>query len=332
MRKLYLALAAIVLCVTSIWSVNLPVRVSTDPVYPTADNAVTIMLNTKKWASIDTTKIDVYTGLITSKSSDVKDSWQHVLPASWGDHPDSLKMKRVNDSIYSFKISKISTFYKIVAGESVFRITFIARDKSGHQTENLYFEVFGHTPTDTVSALPLNPTSAGIIAVNLNLNKTGNSLKAYNAAHIDSSVYVYTAATTNLGDWKHEVKGWGDVGKTSYLKTVRVSDSIVRFYVQPSANAFYSVTNPAEAIKTMNFVFRNYGGDKQTDNVFIPLVYQAPTFASSVKSYKIYPAYPTVNDNIYIFINANNLPRNGASVKFNPKSLVTAWTGLITST
>jgi hypothetical protein len=324
MRKFYLAITVLTLISAPIWATNLPVKVATDPVYPTADGSITISLNIKGTA-FDTTKLDVYTGLITTQSTDIADSWKHVVPNSWGDHPDSLKLKRVNDSIYSFTISKISQFYNIAPNEGVFRITFIARDQSGNQTNNLYFEVFGNTPSDTVSTLPLRPTSGEILAVNLNLNKTTKTLKAYITSHPDSAVFAYTAVNTNLGDWQHAVSDWGNVAKNNNLKPIRVSDSIFRLFIQPSANTFYGVSNPAEAIKTLNFVFRNAAGDAQTEDIILPLVYTAPTIISEVTSYLCYPKYPTVNDKIFIYINANKYG-------FNPKSSLSAYTGVITST
>jgi hypothetical protein len=331
MRKFYLALTALTLISVQNWATNLPVAYSNAPIYPTTNGSVTISINVKGTA-FDTSKLDIYSGLITTKSTDISGSWQHVVPANWGDHPDSLKMKRVNDSIYSYTISNIAKFYGTTAGEGIFRITFIARDQSGNQTNNLYFEVFGNSPTDTFSTIPANPIALQILAVNLNVNKTTGSLKTYLAAHLDSSVYAYTAVNTNLGSWVHEVTPWNNVPGNSNLKLITISDSIYRLYIQPSSNSFYGVDNPAEAITNLNFVFRNFGGDSQTENIFVPLVYTAPTIISKVKSYLCYPQYPTVSSKIFIYVNANHLPRNGNYIAFNSKSTLSAWTGLITST
>ncbi len=326
MKKIYFAFTALTLFSASIWAANLPVTVTTDPAYPTKDGQVTVYLNTNHWPAIDTSNMGVYTGLITSQSSDIVNAWEHVVPNSWGDNPDSLEMKRVNDTVYSFTIPNISQFYNVVTDEDVFRITFIVRDKTSHQTENLYFEVFGKTPVDSVSTLPLVPTSKKVLAVNINVNKTTGSLKALMVAHPDSaiSVYAYTATTTNFGAWKHEVTPWGSVGTNNSLKCISVSDSIYRLYITPSVNSFYKIVNPAEASKTLNFVFRNQSGGVQTENLFVPMTDTTPAI-TAVNNYLIYPPYPTVNDNIFIFVNANKF-------NFNPKSTLSAWTGLITST
>ena len=303
---------------------QMPKTASTDPVYPTSNGPVTILLNTKNWPAIDVANMGIYSGLITTESSDNTGSWKNVVPAAWSDHPDSLKMTQVNDSIYSFTINNIAKFYGVAEGVGVMRITFIARDQSGHQTENLYFEVYDNSPVEAFTSTPALASAGSIVAVTLNVNKAGKTLKNYLRANPKDTVYAYSGVTTNLGGWQHQITGWGDVAGNSKLMCNQINDSIYRWYIQPSPNVLYGVTNPAEAIKGLNIVFRSKAGNDQAEDAYIELAYKAPEIISQVDSFLIYPKYPTATDKVFIYLNANKY-------KFNPQSALSAYTGLITS-
>jgi hypothetical protein len=245
------------------------------PVYPTEDSSVMIYLNTNYWPNIDTSKIDVYTGLITSNSADIVNSWQDVVPASWGDHPDSLKMKRLNDSIYWFAIKNIRSFYKAKAGETIFRIAFIARDQSTpqHQTENLYFEIYANDVKDSlVSAQPLKPLQSKPFVTTFNISKSKRSPSLFAAivnAPLDS-VFVWTGVRTEKGNFLHNpVSAWTDLPTKAAFKALRVNDSIFRFYTFPDARTFYALTDTCEHIKGANYVVRNSSGNAQTEDLFV---------------------------------------------------------------
>lgn len=87
--------------------------ITTDPAYPTTSDSITLIYNAKLGngdLAGYTGNVYVYTGLITTNSTDSHD-WKDVV-GGWGDHTSTTLMKRIGTDLYqiSFKISK---FYNI---------------------------------------------------------------------------------------------------------------------------------------------------------------------------------------------------------------------------
>lgn len=243
------------------------------PEYPTIDEEIAIYINTNNWNfNTETGFISAYTGLITSNSPDVIDGWQHVINTDWNDV--SFSLEPVNDSISVFIINDIQNMYNVDnKNESVFRVTFIARETSKTdssivaQTENLYFEIYGDTPTKLVQTQPAEPSEDDAIAYTFNINSQ-TDLASFVAENGKDSIYVYTWLNTDEGEGYAPAE-WGAVSENSSLKTIAVNDSIYRFYAPFSVRKYYNIEDSCLHVLSTNLILRNAAGTKQTENIIV---------------------------------------------------------------
>lgn len=300
-----------------------------DPIYPVVDQPITIYINANYYGlSTDNDQLSAWTGLITSASTDLKDNWRHNPISDWFD--ESIVLERVadvdNDSVFQLTITDISDFYGVnTSDETVFRIAFIARGHSGTglsgQTSNIYFEVFGSEPSAVATSYPSNPTQNERIALDFNINAASNSsLATFIEANPGEGVYAHIGVSTNNGGWQHVIAGWGVNVPKNTLMTI--SDTVYRLYIDPNSREYFGLT-AGEWTEGINLVLRNAGGTAQTEDLYVP-VSGLPIDPAIVSTYAIYPEYPTVDDEIFIFINGNNWD-------FTEGNTLSAWTGLITS-
>ncbi len=84
------------------------------------------------------------------------------------------------------------------------------------------------------------------------------------------TVYTHTGVYTNLDsiNWQHVIGNWGDNSIQPAL--TRISDNLYMLEIG-YPREFYNVTNPAEHITSLNFVFRSSDGNKQTEDIFLKL-------------------------------------------------------------
>jgi hypothetical protein len=304
-----------------------------DPLYPVVGQPLTIYVNANHFGlTTDNDQLSAWTGINTSNGN-----WQHNPISNWTD--ESIVLDRVadvnNDSVFQLVIPSIADFYNVnPSTEAVFQIDFIARGHAGAgwsgQTSDLLFEVFySDVATNAVQATPKLPNAAKKAVVSFNINLGGKTLSSHMASNPEDSVFIYTAVNTTSGPWQHTVSPWGDVGTNPDLKLMRVSDSIYRFYYNPSINDFYGVTDP-EKITQLNFVVRNGAGNAQTEDQFVQLLPNV-NMSQAVNGVLTYPTYPTVDDAVFVFINANAFVNPDNNTILNPASTFTAWSGLITS-
>ncbi|MDD3558448.1 MAG: alpha-amylase family glycosyl hydrolase [Melioribacteraceae bacterium] len=87
------------------------------------------------------------------------------------------------------------------------------------------------------------------------------------------NVYTHTGVKTNLGDWKYVIGDWGN--NTAQPQLTRIGTDLYELVIG-YPRTFYSVTNPAEKILQMNFVFRSADASKQTEDIFVPLYEAGP--------------------------------------------------------
>ena len=107
--------------------------VTTDPEFPTADNAVTVYFDaTQGNQELMNYDGDIYahTGLITEISSDPTD-WQHVI-ANWTSDTEKARLTKVSTNYYKLEITpSINEFYGIAEGEEIFKLAFVFRNSGG---------------------------------------------------------------------------------------------------------------------------------------------------------------------------------------------------------
>jgi hypothetical protein len=243
------------------------------PVYPTVEDEIVIYINTNHW-NFDTENgfISAYTGLITGESTDIDDSWQHLVNSDWNDV--SLKLEQINDSISAFMINNIEELYEVDnKTEPVFRITFIAREVSNtdssvvNQTENLYFEIYNSTPSQLVQLQPVSPSEDDAIAFTFNISSQVE-LTDFVAENGKDSIFIYTWLNTDDGEG-NEISAWGDVSSNKTLKTIAVNDSVYRFYVPKSVRSFYGIDDSCLHVLSTNLILRNVAGDIQSENIIV---------------------------------------------------------------
>ncbi len=128
--------ALILALIGSTWSFQMVGQVlTTDPVFPTAEQPVTIYFDAAKGnGGLLNCNCDVYlhTGVITNRSSGPSD-WKYVV-TEWGQANSKWKMTRLpNESnLYSFTITPdIQTFYGVPTSEGIEQLAFVFRNANG---------------------------------------------------------------------------------------------------------------------------------------------------------------------------------------------------------
>jgi hypothetical protein len=308
-----------------------------DPAYPVVGQPVTIYINANHYGlTTDNGHLSAWTGLVTSASANLTE-WRHNPISNWGD--TSIILDHVadvnNDSVFQLVIPDISTFYPGVGSETVFRIAIIVRGQLNHavsgQTDGGdFFEVFGADPTTAAVSYPSSATGTERMTIDFNIKAASdNRVANYIAAHPNDTLYVHSGINTNLGDWQHVLTQWSEnLAKNRLLK---VSDSIYRFYIDPTARSYYGVL-AVESTSAINIIVRPKNGSIQTETYTIPVVSSMQIDMSlAVNGILSYPTYPTVNDHIFIFVNAKAYVRPTTGDTLNPASTLSTWSGLITS-
>jgi hypothetical protein len=307
-----------------------------DPAYPAVGQQVTIYVNANYFGlTTDNGHLSAWTGVITSASSNLS-NWLHNPISNWTD--ESIQLDKVadvnNDSVYQLVIPDIATFYPSLGSETVFRIMFIARGHSGGgvsgQSPDKAFEVFEANPTTAAVSHPASPNGNVRMTIDFNIKAASDqSVATYIAAHPTDTLYAHTGINTTNGNWQHVVADWNvNLAKNRLLK---VSDSIYRIYIEPSARSYYGVL-PAEGTNFINIIVRIKNGPPQTEEYHIPVL-SAPQVDMSlaVNGLLCYPPYPTMADHIYIFVNANAYVQVSTGNKLDPTSTLSTWSGVTTT-
>lgn len=125
---------------------------TTDPVFPTVNEAVTIFFDaTKGTGGLANCNCDVYlhTGVITNESDNNSD-WKNVI-TTWGVANDAWKLTPVPErpNVYSYTIGpSIREYYNLNGTEDVQQLAFVFRDATGGREgkasggANIYSDVF----------------------------------------------------------------------------------------------------------------------------------------------------------------------------------------------
>ncbi len=84
------------------------------------------------------------------------------------------------------------------------------------------------------------------------------------------TLYAHTGVYTNTNpnDWQHVIGTWGN--NTTQPSLTRISNNKYKIIIN-NPRTFYNLTNATEKITSLNFVLRSATGDKQTEDLSIPI-------------------------------------------------------------
>ena len=316
--KVLIASAILLFSLSSHAQLNVE-SIATDPAYPTMDAPITIYVNVNHWPALSASQFTAYTGLVTNES-DNSHGWTYVKNSDWNDV--SLELQQVQDSIYALVIDDPKAFYGIQDGVETYRITFIARGlvdgANSGQTEDLFIDVYGSEPTSLFSYQPANPTDKEMICVTWNINAPGDRNDLVGNT---DSLWVHTWLN-NLSGPATGSGSWPDNAEKFLCE--RVNDSILRWFIVPSVREFYDF-KPWSYAESIGVLIRNKAGNAQTNDFTIPIQSERDVDLSLVNPVLVYPEYPTINDEIAIYVNTNHWGFD------TENGFTTAYTGLITA-
>jgi len=120
-----------------------------------------------------------------------------------------------------------------------------------------------------ITTTPEFPSETDSIVITFDATKAlNNSLVGYTGV-----LYTHTGVITKTGNdpeiiWQHVIGSWGD--NTAQPTLTRVSTNVYQFVIN-NPREFYNLTNSAEQIVGLCFVFRSADGTKQTEDLFIQI-------------------------------------------------------------
>ena len=163
-------------------------QVSTDPVFPTATELVTVYFDATQGnmalANVGGT-VYLHTGVITTQSTSSSD-WRHV-PTTWGVADPVGAMTLVSPNLYQ-KTFTINTFYNIGAGEVVLKMAFVFRNQDGSKVgraadgSDIFYDVYpANSSLLTKLVLP---------TVDFLLATTGSQIAVQGAASQDADLLL----------------------------------------------------------------------------------------------------------------------------------------------
>src|SRR5574338_979991 len=116
-----------------------------------------------------------------------------------------------------------------------------------------------------VITVPATPTENDSITIYFDATQPG----AEQLLNYTGTLYTHTGVNTNLGDWQHVIGNWGNNSNQPAL----TRDSANHYHLTIGLpRQFYGVTDPAEHIQALAFVFRSADATKQTvPDIFVNL-------------------------------------------------------------
>ncbi|NMH86787.1 alpha-amylase family glycosyl hydrolase [Flavivirga algicola] len=147
--------------------------VSTNPVIPTANNALTITFDATG-SELDGYTGDIYahTGVLTSASSSNTD-WKHVI-GEWGNNTTQPKLTNISANIYELTMTPdVLTFYNVDTNETVTNIAIVFRSSDGslQSRPDLFIQIFEEGLNVTIT----NPSNDAVFDLNDNITITAES-------------------------------------------------------------------------------------------------------------------------------------------------------------
>jgi len=127
--------AILILALTALGLTSQAQVITSDPVFPTSADAVTITFNADQGNMglkdyTGTSRIYAHTGVITDQSTSGSD-WKHVI-ANWGVFTAKARLVKVSANVYTLTVSpSIREFYGVPADEKILKLAFVFRDTVG---------------------------------------------------------------------------------------------------------------------------------------------------------------------------------------------------------
>jgi glycosidase len=225
--------------------------ITTDPVFPTSADAVTITFNADKGNMglkdyTGTSRIYAHTGVITDQSTSGSD-WKHVI-ANWGVFTSKARLVKVSANVYTLTISpSIREFYGVPADEKILKLAFVFRDTVGdpntatgrdvggsdifyNVSEEASFELLLSQPESYTSLVdpgtPIPVKASASVCDSIILYQNGTLLKK-----VTETTLEHTITTAASGSYKLLVKAWhNSVMKADsayyFIRTATVTASV----------------------------------------------------------------------------------------------------------
>lgn len=182
----------------------------------------------------------------------------------------------------------------------------------------LTFSIYQISFAQIVTSSPTYPTQNDSIVIYFDATQTGAS----ELLNYTGDVYAHTGVITNLGGtvWQHVIGTWG-VNSTQ-PKLLRLGPNLYKLTIG-HPRQFYNVTNSAEKIISLAFVFRSADATKQTrPDIFynlyesgLTLVVNSPQVTVKYGDPQRSPLFVTSGDTIPINISAVTLGTKVSSLK-----------------
>jgi 1,4-alpha-glucan branching enzyme len=152
-----------------------------------------------------------------------------------------------------------------------------------------------------VTTLPQYPTENDSITIYLDTTQPG----AEELLNYTGTLYAHTGVNTSVGNWQHVIGSWGNNSIQPALTRLGANSYQLKIGYP---RQFYSVTNPAEKILALAFVFRTSDGTKQTrPDIFVNLyepgitiVINNPTISLQYGDPLRSPAFASQNDTVNV--------------------------------
>jgi 1,4-alpha-glucan branching enzyme len=124
----------------------------------------------------------------------------------------------------------------------------------------------------TFISTPQYPGQTDSIVITFDISKANPQGKTTLSGY-SGTVYAHTGVTIQIGagtpqEWQNVIGNWGDNTRQPALKQSGSSDFTITI---KNPRDYYNVTDPAEQIIALNFVLRSSDGNKQTENITIPI-------------------------------------------------------------
>ena len=156
-----------------------------------------------------------------------------------------------------------------------------------------------------VVTIPEYPTQLDSIVVIFDATQPG----AEELLNYSGTVYAHTGVNTNVGNWQHVVGSWGNNQNQPAL--LRLEPNLYQLTIG-YPRAFYNVTNPAEQILQLAFVFRSSDATRQTrpdifTDIYEPglnVIFRNPVITNDFGDPQRSPAFVKEDSSIQVDIRA----------------------------
>jgi len=177
-------------------------QVTCDPVFPTADDLVTITYDASKGngALAGVAPVYAHMGVITDKSTSPTD-WKYVA-TTWGSTDSKAQMNLSSPNVWK-KTYQIRSFYGIPANEKVLKLSFVFRNAAGNivgrasDGGDIFYDVY--PPGAALQTKFINPDKTSLLTqTGANIAVKAAASKAADLKLYDNGTQVGSASGVNL--------------------------------------------------------------------------------------------------------------------------------------